>query len=247
LHYRPSRDGKVKHPAEAFSKAANSVLATSGCGRHAAAFVRTTPAGGRTFLAVAHLVPGAFISAGLADVSAYLADSLGELAAPRHVCGGEAADLRAVHIQGYAARHHLDVLFLQARCRAMVAGDGAGVTGFDAGCVLLVRHDGLQSISLRKVKLPAWRAEGMAFLPIYAYTASGAFYVLTMRVGPRCLVHEAQEETAGFFPRSNAWAKLPRKPPKLLQLPCIGAIASRGALRKRILTETRVSMTTQNS
>jgi hypothetical protein len=62
------------------------------------------------------------------------------LAAARHRGGGQLADGRAVHVKGDASRHHLDVVFLQACGRAVVAGSGALVAGFDAGSVLLVRH-----------------------------------------------------------------------------------------------------------
>jgi hypothetical protein len=58
-----------------------------------------------------------------------------KFAAARHIGGCHPADRRAIHVERNAARHHLDVVFLQAGGRAVVAGRRAGVTGVDAGLV----------------------------------------------------------------------------------------------------------------
>jgi heterodisulfide reductase subunit A-like polyferredoxin len=80
----------------------------------------------------------AFFAAGLAHIRARLANGCSELAAATHVSGSHAADLRTVHIKRNAARHHFDVLLLQASRSAMVAGDCAGIAGIDAGLKLLM-------------------------------------------------------------------------------------------------------------
>jgi hypothetical protein len=87
------------------------------------------------------LMLGAFVAADLADFRANPAGLLGELAAPRHITGGEPTDGGTVNVEPDAARHHLDIVFLQAGSGAVVAGVGAGVAGFDAGSVLLMSHD----------------------------------------------------------------------------------------------------------
>lgn len=112
----------------------------SGGSRHATAFVCTALAGGRTFLAMAHLMLTAFLTAGLADVCTLLANRLGKFTTPSHIASGKAAYLCAIHDHCYAARHHLDILLLQAGRRAKVAGVSACVTGFNTGGVLLVGH-----------------------------------------------------------------------------------------------------------
>jgi hypothetical protein len=118
------------------SKAARFSLKSGGC--HAAAFIRAATAGLGTFLAVLGLVLAAFLAACLAHICACLADGCRELAAAAHVSGGRTADLGTIHIEGNAACHHFDVLLLQARSGAMVAGDCAGVAGTDAGLKLLM-------------------------------------------------------------------------------------------------------------
>jgi hypothetical protein len=60
-----------------------------------------------------HIVPGAFVSAGLANVSAFRAEMTGVLAATGHCSGSELTDGRAVHVKRDAAGHHLDIFFLQ--------------------------------------------------------------------------------------------------------------------------------------
>ena len=87
-----------------------------------------------------HPVLAAFMGAGDADLGAQAAAWLGEVAAARHECGGGPANLRAVHIVGDTARHHFYIFFPQAGCGAVVAGGGAGVTGFDAGFQLVGWH-----------------------------------------------------------------------------------------------------------
>jgi hypothetical protein len=88
-----------------------------------------------------HLMFRAFISTGVADFSASLAKNAGEFTASRHVTGSQAADLRAVHVQGNAARHRLDISLLQAGGCTIVAGVRAVIASFDTGFVLLLGHD----------------------------------------------------------------------------------------------------------
>jgi hypothetical protein len=108
---------------------------------HLPAFVGATPARLRTLLAVIVLVLGALVAACLAHVRADATDLFCQITAAGHVPGGEAADGSAVHIEGDAARHHLDVRLLQAGCRTVVTGVGAGVARRDAGLVLLMHGE----------------------------------------------------------------------------------------------------------
>jgi len=97
-------------------------------------------AGLGALLAMRHVVFGAFVAAGLADISAECADCLGMGATSGHGSSSKRTNLGAVHIQRDALSHHLDVGFMQAGSCAMITGHGAGVTSFNAGVVLLIRH-----------------------------------------------------------------------------------------------------------
>src|SRR4051812_8164360 len=92
--------------------------------------------------AVVVRVARALVAARLAEVGAEAADGGRALAAARHRRRGELAGGGAIEIERDAARHHLDVLLLQARRRAVMAGRGAGVAGVDAVLVARVRHGG---------------------------------------------------------------------------------------------------------
>jgi hypothetical protein len=60
------------------------------------------------------LVLAAFVTTCLTNVGAYLANRISKVAVPRHQGRRHAANLRTVHVERNTARHHLDVLFLQA-------------------------------------------------------------------------------------------------------------------------------------
>lgn len=111
-----------------------------GCLCHATALVGATTAGLGASLAMVHLVLGALFGTCLADVSAKRANRRRVLAAASHGGRGKLADGCAVHVQRDAARHHLHVLLLQARRRAVIAGGGTLIAGLDARGVLLVGH-----------------------------------------------------------------------------------------------------------
>jgi len=90
------------------------LLGRSGHLRHPPALFSTSAASLGATLAVIHLVFCAFITASLADISAQTAKGLGEFTAPGHITGRQAANLCAIHIQLYAARHSFNILFPQA-------------------------------------------------------------------------------------------------------------------------------------
>jgi hypothetical protein len=94
----------------------------------------------RALLTVLVLMLAALVATRLADLCAQLAQLLGKVTAARHVAGCQSADCGAIHVEGDAARHHVDVLPLQTRGCAMVAGMCAAAASFDAGLVLLVSH-----------------------------------------------------------------------------------------------------------
>ena len=101
--------------------------------RHGAACFGAGVAVAGAGLAMVMVVLGAFVAAALADIGAQRADGLGMFAATCHGGGCKVAQRGAVHVERNAARHHLHVVFLQASAGAVVAGDGAGVAGCDAG------------------------------------------------------------------------------------------------------------------
>jgi hypothetical protein len=97
--------------------------------------------GRRAALAVSHVVPGAFVSAGVADLGAKPTQFGGELRASSHEPGGHTADDGALPIQADAAGKHLHVLFLKAGGGAVFAFRGALIAGFNTRSVLVVHED----------------------------------------------------------------------------------------------------------
>lgn len=84
------------------------------CRRHFPALFGASAASLRAFLAMNCLVLAAFVTTCLTNVGAYLANRISKVAVPRHQGRRHAANLRTVHVERNTARHHLDVLFLQA-------------------------------------------------------------------------------------------------------------------------------------
>jgi hypothetical protein len=121
---------------------------TAGCSApgvgpgHLAASLGAAAAGLGAFLAMLDLVFGAFLAAGIADFGAELADALREFGAARHLTLGQGADVGATAIQLDAARHHLDVRFMETGRCAVLAFDGTGVAFVDAVLVFFVSHGG---------------------------------------------------------------------------------------------------------
>jgi hypothetical protein len=103
---------------------------------HFLAFVGTALTRIGATLAVVDLVFTALFAASAADFRAKAADVLREFRSASHETCGDAADDRALMVQVDAARHHFDVVFLQAGGGAMFALGGAFVAGFDT---ILVR------------------------------------------------------------------------------------------------------------
>ena len=90
-----------------------------------------------------HFVFGTFVPAGLTDVSAKCANRFSVDATPGHDSYSQCTNLGAIHIQGDALGHHLDVRFIQAGSSAMVTSHDTGVASLHAG-VELMRHEVLQ-------------------------------------------------------------------------------------------------------
>ena len=97
-------------------------------------------AGLGALFAMRHVMFGAFVPAGLADICAECANCLDMGATSGHGSSSKRTNLGAVHIQRYALNHHLDVGLVQTGSCAMVTGHGAGVASVNAGTVLLMRH-----------------------------------------------------------------------------------------------------------
>jgi hypothetical protein len=124
--------------------------------RHASAFVGAELAGTGTLLAVGHLVPGAFLCAGLADLRTHAANLIGALAVAGHGTGRKDTGFRAVNVQRDATRHGRYVVLVQTGRSAMVARHGALIAGFDALGILLMWH--IKLLSLLSL-LARWREQ----------------------------------------------------------------------------------------
>lgn len=81
---------------------------------HAAARFSTLVACLGAFLAVVHLMLGALVATGLANVGAQGANGFGVLTATGHRRCGKCANSGAVHVYRNALCHHFDVCFMQA-------------------------------------------------------------------------------------------------------------------------------------
>lgn len=133
---KDARDGSVR--LRAGTRCRGSCLLAHAS--HAPALLGTAAARLRAFLAVRHRMLSALIGATVAHVRAHLANGHRKLARAHHVGPRHAADLRAVHVERYAPRHHLDVLLLQARCSAEIASIRTLVAGVNTGLILLLCH-----------------------------------------------------------------------------------------------------------
>lgn len=101
----------------------------AGCRPHPTAFFGAAPACGGAILAVLGLMLRALVAARLANLGTYLTKGFGKLATSRHESRLQTANLSAVHVEHYTARHHLHILFMQAGRRTHVACVGAGIAG----------------------------------------------------------------------------------------------------------------------
>jgi hypothetical protein len=110
------------------------------CTGHSPTLLGTAAARLRTSLAMGLRMPRALRAACLAYVRTQAAKVPCVPAVARHVSGRHSADRSAVHIQANALRHHLDVVLLQTRARAVVASIGARVARFDARLIVLGAH-----------------------------------------------------------------------------------------------------------
>ena len=116
----------------------------SGCGlslaRHLAARIGAPAARLGAALAMVHLVLGAFLAAGLAHVCAQCADLLGKLARACHRPCGVTTQRGAVKVETYAAGKSSNILFCEARRRAVIARIGAAFARLDAVGILFMGH-----------------------------------------------------------------------------------------------------------
>jgi len=101
-------------------------------GGHAAARFSTVMAGFGTLLAVIVLVLTALVAALLTQVGAQLAKRAGRFALQRHKLRRQPTETGTLHVQPDTVAHHLQVLFLQAGCRTVIAGCGTQITGLNA-------------------------------------------------------------------------------------------------------------------
>jgi hypothetical protein len=134
---------------------------------HAAAFRCATAACVRAFLAMSHLMLGAFFAAGFAHICANIANRGSEFASARHIAGGHAADLSAVHIELDAARHHFYIVLCQACRCAVIACGCARIALVDTGLELFMSHGNLLSIygEIRRHRAPAESRGKQALFP----------------------------------------------------------------------------------
>ena len=106
--------------------------------RHFATDFGAFAAGFGAFLAMIHFVLRAFFAAGVADFGAKLAGAFDEVGTARHLPHAVPAHICATAIQFDAARHHFDVILVQAGRRAMFASDEAFVAGFNTVIIFFV-------------------------------------------------------------------------------------------------------------
>ena len=118
-------------------------LCTRGHACHPTALIGTTAASLCALLTMCHLMLCTFIRACLSDICTNRADGLGHFTSPCHVAGGKPADLGTVHVKRNAPGHHLYVLFLQTRSRAVVTSCCTLVACVDTCLKLLLCHHSL--------------------------------------------------------------------------------------------------------
>ena len=86
------------------------------------------------------LVLGAVRATHIANLSAKLANTLGELCPTGHFARGPGADVSATAVQFDAACHCLDVLFVQTGRGAVFALNGAPVARLNIVLIFFVGH-----------------------------------------------------------------------------------------------------------
>lgn len=114
--------------------------------RHAPAFLRAFAARLGAALAMIHVVLSTLFRACCTYLRAQPANGADKFASPRHKAGSKATDLRAIHIQFYAARHAIDIVLTKTRHGAVVTRRGAGVASIDAQLELFMRHTDLHKV-----------------------------------------------------------------------------------------------------
>jgi hypothetical protein len=87
-----------------------------------------------------HLVFCTLVATGLANIGAQGANCFAVLAAARHRCRSQCADLSAIDVQCDAMRHHLDVGLMQTRSCTVITGYCARIACFYAGVEFLGVH-----------------------------------------------------------------------------------------------------------
>lgn len=86
---------------------------------HLPAFLGTAPTGCRAFLAMADVVFGAFLPAGVAGIGADLAECCCEGGTAGHLTGGDRAEVGATVVETDAPGHHRYVIFGETRACAV--------------------------------------------------------------------------------------------------------------------------------
>lgn len=103
---------------------------------HAQAGLGAGTAGLGALLAMVVWVVLTLIGTGQAHFAAQAAKMRRHFAVARHGIRSQAANGRAIHIEGHAAGHHADIAFFQAGCKTGVAGNDAGMACLDTHGVL---------------------------------------------------------------------------------------------------------------
>jgi len=115
-------------------------------GGHITARFSAVMTGFGAVLAMVVLMLTALIAALLADFSTQLAELASRLTLQGHKLCRQTADIGALHIQPDTVPHHLKILFLQAGCRAVIAGRRAEITGLNALLNVVVHVASLMSV-----------------------------------------------------------------------------------------------------
>jgi hypothetical protein len=80
------------------------------------------------------------VTARLTDICAKRADCCCVFTVASHEGCRHAADIGTVNVKRDAARHHLNVVFVEARCCTMITSRRTLIAGLNTGSVLFMRH-----------------------------------------------------------------------------------------------------------
>ena len=130
---------------------------------HLAAFIRALAADVSAFLAMGILEHRAFLRALVTDLCAHLAMLLGELSVHCHCHHGHLAHHRAFHEHMDAILAVIQIWFIDACIKALIAGYGTLVTRIDAALILVWYNSGWHLEIGRDIRCNTHRVDSFSF------------------------------------------------------------------------------------